>query len=233
MTTELINNWYLSVITAISDALSGFLTVIPSIIGALIVFSLGWMIAGVLKSAVMKLLKLIQLEPFADKVGITDALKKVGSKMGPSELIGELVKWGTVLVFLSPSVEILGLTQVTSLINQVLTYIPNVLVAVLIVFFGIIFADLTAQFVKGTAAALGSTTSTALSVVTKYAIAIFAVLAALNQMGIAQGLIATLFTGFVAMFAIAGGLAFGLGGKDLAAEILDSLKKSLQEKHLS
>jgi len=233
MTTELINNWYLSVITAISDALSGFLTVIPSIIGALIVFSLGWMIAGVLKSAALKLLNLIQLEPFADKVGLTDALRKVGSKMGPSELIGELVKWGTVLVFLSPSVEILGLTQVTSLINQVLTYIPNVLVAVLIVFFGIIFADLTAQFVKGTAVALGSTTSTALSMVTKYAIAIFAVLAALNQMGIAQGLIATLFTGFVAMFAIAGGLAFGLGGKDLAAEILDALKKSLSEKKSS
>lgn len=230
-TTELINNWYNSVITAIANALYGFLSVIPNILGALVVFVIGWIIAGVLKNAVIKLFDIIQLEPFAEKVGISSALKKVGAKMGPNELIGELVKWGTVLVFLSPAVEILGLTQVTTLINEVLTYIPNVLVAVLIVFFGFIFADLTAQFVRGTAAALGSGTASALSVVTKYAIGIFAVLAALNQMGIAQGLIATLFTGFVAMFAIAGGLAFGLGGKDTAAEILDNLKRSLQEKH--
>lgn len=227
---DLLTSWVNAVLLAVGGAVVKFLEFIPNLLAAVVVFAIGWAVAGLIKSIVLEILKVIQLEPFAEKVGLVQALKKVGATVGPNELIGELVKWGIVLVFLSPTVEILGLTQVTSVLNEVLAYIPNVLVAVLIVMFGVIFADLTAQFVKGTAVALGSSTASALSVITKYSITVFAFLAALSQLGIAERLIATLFTGLVAMLAIAGGLAFGLGGKDLAAELLQELKKSLQER---
>lgn len=225
-----INTWTDAVVLAVFNSLQKFVDFLPNLIGALIIFTFGWLVAGVLRNLTLRFLKIIQLEPFAEKVGLADALKRAGATLTAPELIAELVKWATVLVFLSPAVEVLGLSQVTSVINSVLLYIPNVLVAVLIIMFGAIFADLTAQFVRGGASALGSSTAHIFAVITKYIIVIFAVLASLSQLGIAQQLIATLFTGLVAMLAIAGGLAFGLGGKDTAAEILENLKQSLQER---
>lgn len=225
-----ITTWTDAVVLAIAESLQSFARVLPNIVGAILIFTIGWVIAGILERLTLKVLKVLQLEPFAEKVGIAEALKKVGATVSPPELIGELIKWIVVLVFLAPAVEILGLTQVTNILNSVLLYIPNVLVAVIIVMVGVIFADLTSQFVRGSALALGAGTSNILAVISKYAITTFAFLAALTQLGIAQQLIATLFTGFVAMIAIAGGLAFGLGGKDTAAEVLEEIKKSLREK---
>lgn len=225
-----VNSWTDAVILAIAKGLQAFVGFVPNLLGAIIVFLVGWITAGVLKNFTLKLLKLLQLEPFAEKVGVVSALKKVGATVSPPELIGELVKWFVVLLFLSPAVEILGLEEVTSVINSVLLYIPNVLVAVIIVMVGVILADLVSQLVRGTVSALGTSTSSVLAAITKYSITSFAFLAALSQLGIAEQLIATLVTGLVAMLAIAGGLAFGLGGKDLAAEILEELRRNLQEK---
>lgn len=225
-----INSWSDAVVSAVGKSLAGFASIIPNLVGAIIVFTIGWIVAGICKNVTLRILKVLQLEPFAEKVGLSDTLKRLGTAVTPPELIGELVKWFVVIVFLTPAVEILGLTQITGILSSFLLYIPNVLVAVIIVMFGTIFADLIAQVVKGGATALGASTAGALSTITKYSIVTFAVLAALSQLGIAQRLIQTLFTGFVAMLAIAGGLAFGLGGKDLAAEILENLKQSLRER---
>lgn len=225
-----INTWTDAVVLAVVNSLEKFANFLPNLLGALIIFVFGWLVAGVLRNLTLKILSMVQLEPFAEKVGLSDALKRAGATLTAPELIAELIKWATVLVFLSPTVEVLGLSQVTQVINSVLLYIPNVLVAVLIIMFGAIFADLTAQFVRGGASALGSSTARVFAVITKYAIVIFAVLVSLSQLGIAQQLIATVFTGLVAMLAIAGGLAFGLGGKDTAAEILEKLKESLRER---
>lgn len=218
-----------SVLLAISRSLEAFLGFVPNLLGATIVLIVGWIVARFLRGLSIRMLQVVQLEPFAEKVGLSDTLKKFGADITPVELIAEIVKWAAFLVFVTPAAEILGLTQLTVIINQVLSYIPNVIVAVLIVMFGVIFSDLTAQFVQGTARAMGANVASALSVLTKYAIVTFAFLAALTQLGIAEQLISTLFTGFVAMLTIAGGLAFGLGGKDLAAELLEGLKNSLKE----
>ena len=225
-----LNIWTDTILIGISNSVNSFLQYIPNLLGAIIIFSLGWIVAGMVKRLVLKILEVVQLEPFAEKVGVAVALKRAGTMITPSELIGEIVRWAVILIFLNPTVEILGLSQVTVVINNILAYIPSVIVAALIMMFGVIFADLTAQFVKGTAAALGTGVANTLEVVTRYSILVFVFLAALSQLGIAEQLIVTLFTGFVAMLAIAGGLAFGLGGKDLAAELLEYLRRSLQEK---
>ena len=229
MPVEFTTNLWDSILLAVTQSIQAFIDFLPRFLAALIVLLVGWIIARFLYGVTIRILKVIQLEPFAEKVGLAETLKKFGAEITPIELVAEIVKWSTFLVFLTPAAEILGLNQLTVIINNVLGYIPNVLVAVLIVMFGVIFSDITSQFVRGTASALDASVTSALAVLARYSIVTFAVLAALSQLGIAQTLIATLFTGFVAMLAIAGGLAFGLGGKDLAAELLDGLKRSLKE----
>lgn len=225
-----ISEWFDVVVQGVLDSFESFWNYLPSIIAAIVIFSIGWILAKITKRIVIKFLELSQIEPFAEKVGLSTALKRVGTTISPAELLGEIVRWAVVLVFLNPTVEVLGLSQVNVLINGTLAYIPKVIVAVLILMLGAIFADLTSQFVHGAAAALGTGAANALEVVTKYSILTFVILAALSELGIAETLIATLFTGFVAMIAIAGGLAFGLGGKDLAADILEGLRDKLKEK---
>ena len=227
MNNASLNSWTDAVLLALVDNINALLRFLPNLIGALIIFAIGWVVAGLVKRLFLKLLDILQLEPFAEKVGISKALQRAGATMSPAELLGEVVKWSIVLVFLNPTVEILGLSQATVLINRVLTYIPNVIIAALILMFGVIFADLTGHFIRSTATALGTGAANTIEVITRYSIITFVSLAALSQLGIADRLITTLFTGFVAMLAIAGGLAFGLGGKDLAADVLSKLRDSL------
>jgi len=230
MQSGILTVWTDTLLTTTLNSLDGLANYIPNLVGAIIIFSLGWMAAGLVKNLVLRILDISQLEPFAEKVGISNALKRAGATITPSELLSEIIRWAVVLLFLNPAAEILGLSQITLVINNILLYIPNVIVAALILMFGVIFADLTSQFVKGTAAAMDSKAANALEAITRYAIITFVFLAALSQLGIAETLIVTLFTGLVAMLAIAGGLAFGLGGKDLAADILEYLRQSFREK---
>lgn len=225
-----IQGWIDAVLLAVVKGLSAFSDFVPKLLGAGIVFLIGWIIAGICKRLTLRILDILQLEPFAEKVGLSAAFEKLGAPVSPPELIGDLVKWAVVVVFLSPAVEILGLTQITVILHSLLAYIPNVLVAIVILMLGAIFADLVAQFVTGTAQALEPSTANVLGVVCKYAILIFAALAALSQLRIAESMINTLLTGLVGMLALAGGLAFGLGGRETAAEILEAIKKSLKGK---
>ena len=218
------------VLFALSGSMSLVIDFLPRFLGALVVFLVGWIVAGVSKKITFQILKIVQLEPFAEKVGLTENLRKLGSAVTPAELIADLVKWAIVIMFLSPAVEVLGLQQITVMMHGLLSYIPNVIVAVVIVMFGAIIADLTADFVRGTAAALEASTTHFLANLARYSILVFSILAALTQLRIAESMIRTLFTGLIGMVALAGGLAFGLGGKDTAAEILESIKRSLGEK---
>ncbi|OQX51298.1 hypothetical protein B5M47_01145 [candidate division CPR3 bacterium 4484_211] len=218
------------VIIAVNEGINSVISFTPRLVGMLVIFLIGWLVAGICKKLTLQILKVIQLEPFADKVGLTRRLQDLGSTVTPVDLIADLIKWTVVIIFLTPAVEVLGLSQITVMMRGLLGYIPNIIVAVVIVMFGVIIADLTADFVRSGAAALASSTANVLAALSKYTVITFSILAALSQLKIAEQMVNTLFTGLVAMIAIAGGLAFGLGGKDLAAEILEAIKKSLTQK---
>ncbi len=218
------------ILAAFRNSLEGVIIFLPRLGGMLLTFLIGWIIAGMARRLTLQILKIIQLEPFAEKVGLNRNLERLGSKVTSSELIANLVKWSVVFMFLLPAVEILGLEQITVMLQGLLGYIPNVVIAVVMVMFGAIIADLMADFVRHTAAALATSTANFLAGLAKYAILVFSILAALSQLKIATTMIHTLFTGLVAMLALAGGLAFGLGGREIAAEILQDLRRSLQEK---
>lgn len=159
-------------------------------------------------------------------------LHKGGFTLNSGAFIGGLVRWFLVIVFLVASLDILGLAQVNEFLkNVVLSYLPNVIVATLILVVAAFIANAMQKLVVGSAKAAGAPSTHFLGGLTKWSIWIFAILAALYQLGIAGAFSQTLFTGFVAMVAIAGGLAFGLGGRDAASRYIEKLRKDIGEHH--
>ena len=223
------NSWSNTVLAALAGSLSQFLEFLPKLVGAILIFVLGLLVASLIKTAVMRLLGMAQIEPFAERMGLSRVLRGLNTEISTQEVLGEIIRWAIILVFLVPASEVLGLPQLSRLINGLVDYIPNVVVAMIILMIGAVLADIVGEIVGGTSHALGTSTANVLAVTSKYAIIVFAVMIALSELGIAKDIINTLVMGLVGMIALAGGLAFGLGGKDTAAEILDALKGKLRK----
>ena len=173
----------------------------------------------------MALFTFIKLDMLFSKVKL---VKKETLKIW-EEVLTEILKWSMIIVFLVPTLEVWGLSNAVTVLNQLLFYLPNVIVAVVIAFVGLIAANLASDLVKHSVKSLGITSANSLSVFTKGVITFFTILIVLNQLGVAQDLVRILFTGIVAMLALAGGLAFGLGGQETAKEILEELKRKLKQ----
>jgi hypothetical protein len=203
----------------------------PVFLGAVIVFVFGWIIASIAGSIISKTIKTARIDQALEKVGFNRKLSSVGVGASISELIGGIVKWFLVLVFLMAATNILSLIQVTNFLNEIILYIPNVIVAVLVLAIAFLVGNLVYNIVKGSTRAAGVMSATLLATLSKWAIIIFGILAALIQLGIATSLVSTMFTGFIAAISLAIGLSFGLGGKDEAALILKKLREEITEKH--
>ena len=196
---------------------------LPQFFAGLLILLIGLVVASLLKHLILVFFKVIKAEKWFEESNIGSA-KDV--KVWPG-VLAELVRWTVVILFLVPALEAWGLPRATEVLNQLLLYLPNVLVAVFIAFVGLVVANLVFDIVRHAVKGVGGTQSIAIGTFARYAIIFFTALVVLNQLGVASDLIRILFTGIVAMIAIAGGLAFGLGGKDMAAEILKELKDKL------
>ena len=221
MPTTTISSWGDAVFLSLSNALNSFLAAIPLVIGALIIIIIGWIIAGVLARVVTEVLR----RAGADRLFAEHGGQVYGSRtqnIKPSIVAGELVKWLVRLVFLVAAANVLGMPQVSQLLNNVLLWIPNLIVAAII----LLIAPLLARFVRGAievgAGQMGFSNAPLLGRIAEIAIVAFAVIIAINQIGIAANLVNTLFVGLVAALALAFGLAFGLGGREVAAQLTQS-----------
>lgn len=214
---------------AVTLSLVSALNFIPRLVSAAIVVAAGVVVGGVVKRAVVKALDLLKLSKILDESSFSKALKQADRRFSFKNLIGSLVWWFLIIVFLLPAADVLGLSRVGEILNAILLYIPNVIVAVVIVMLGAILGQFARDFVIGGAASLNSGIAQALGQLAHWSIVVFAIMAALTQLGVATNLIQILFTGFVAMVAIAGGIAFGLGGVDTAKELLAKLKEQLKK----
>lgn len=204
------------------DALRKVVAGIPDILAAILVFLIGLVVATVAKTVVVRLVQAINLGPVADRVG----WKRVFSgKFDIAELLGDLVKWFFIIVFLLQALTIAHLQQVNDVVEAILAYVPNVLVAAVLVFVGAVVADLTSRIVSDTARAAGATTSAILGDVAKYSIWTVVTFTALAQLGVNTLFLDRLFTAIVVMVAVAGGLAFGLGGQNAAKDWIDGMRK--------
>ena len=224
----LVQTWAQITTYALQNLWQGFLTFIPTLIGAIIVFIIGWFISVGIGKLVAEVLIRIKFNKLFEKTGWKQALEKAELKVNAAEFIGAIAKWVLVIVFLLAAVEILGFVQFASFLKSILAYLPNVIVATLILVVTVILVDIVEKVVRTAVEGVKVGYGHLVSVMIKWSIWIFAVLAILHQLGIARPFMETLFTGFVAMLVISLGIAFGLGGKDVAAEILQDLKKKLQ-----
>jgi len=220
MSLPQVTSWFDAVMLSITAALVTFLSFIPAIIGAIIILIVGWIIAGFLGKLVTMVLNRVGFDRAAAKTGISDFMARAGWREGgASRLIGDLVKWFVRLLFLEAAAEAVHLTAITQVLNQIVLFIPNLIVALVVIMIGALIARFVGDLVRGSASEMGFTSPNLLASIARVAIMTFAVIVAVNQVGIAATLINTLFGGIVLALALALGLAFGLGGRETAARM--------------
>lgn len=210
--------------TFITDFLSRVFDFLPNFFGGIGVLIFGLLISSFLKKIFVSVLNFLKLAGVLEKMG----LMRKSEVLIWQEVLAEILRWTVVILFLIPTLEIWNLSRATIVINQFLFYLPNVIVAVIIGFVGLVASNLGSDLVRHSIKTIGATSANTLSVFTKWLITFFTILVVLNQLGVAQDLVRILFTGIVVMVALAGGLAFGLGGKDIAREMLEELKKKFK-----
>jgi hypothetical protein len=201
---------------------------LPAIIAAIILFVIGWIIGVILYRVVVEVVKVLRIDDALRVAGLNAAAKEAGFNLDVGRFLGTLVMWFVVLAFLLASLEILGLTSVTVFLQQlVLQYMPQVIVAALILILGAIVAEVVKGLVVGSARAVGAHGANLAGAVAKWAIWLTVIGAALVQLGVATAFIQTLFTGVVVAFSLAFGLSFGLGGKEAAARTIERVRSEI------
>ena len=226
---ETVQNMGDAVLLSVTEALQNFLGFLPQLVGAIIILVLGWIIAGLLAGLVEKVLKTIGFEKAAESTGIAGFVKQAGSDWTVSKVVAEIVKWFIRLIALQAAASILGMTQISEIINSILLWLPNLIVALAIVVLGAFLANFVSKIVRGTVGKMGFDNPDLIANIAKFAIIGFAVIAAVDQLGIAETVVNTLLIGVVAALAAAFALAFGLGGQRVAGQITQSWYEKGQE----
>lgn len=224
----------MEIMTVVTGAWNAFATRItsflPELLGAVIVFVAGWIGARLVKLAVLKFLKLIRFDSATDKAKIQEFLQKGQIGKSPSEIIGVLVYWFIMILVIIASLDALGLPIVSDLLNQIFLYIPNVVAAIIVIILGMLVGNLLAAVVRTTASNAGLSIADGLGKLALYGILFFAGSIALNQLGVGEQIVAAAFIIAFGAAALTLSLAFGLGGRDVAAQYLREWLKKVDDK---
>jgi hypothetical protein len=215
-----VTSWGEAVMTSLTAALAMFLAAIPRVIGFLVILIIGWFIAGILASAVAKLLRAVRFNDLAQRSGFTEFVRSMGMTTDASGVLADVVKWFVRLIVLVVAFDALGLPAVSEVLQQFLMWIPNLVVAMIVLIIGGLAANALSRLVRGATAQADFGSPDLLANIARVAVWAFAIIVAVNQIGIATTLVNTLFMGLIGALALALGLAFGLGGRDTAAQIV-------------
>jgi hypothetical protein len=215
-----VTNWGEAIMTSLAAALAMLLGAIPKVIGFLAILLIGWLIASALAKAVATLLRAVRFNDLAQRAGFSGFVQKMGVHSDASGLIATLAKWFVRLIVLVAAFDALGLPAVSQVLQQLLLWLPNLVVALVILVLAGLAATALASLVRGSAAEAGLGNPDLLATIARVAVMAFGVVIAVNQIGVAKELVNTLFMGLTGALALALGLAFGLGGRETAAEIV-------------
>jgi len=209
---------------SLNNALLGIAVFIPKFVAGLLILLIGIILGSLLKQIIVGGFKALKLEKLLKKYSVP----QLKDEMIWANIFGEIVRWFVIIVFLIPTADVWGLPRIITVLNDFLFYLPNVFVSAVIALIGFVLARIAHDLILASAKGIDSQTAVSIATVVRWAINIFVILAVLNQLGVASDLIRILFTGFVAMIAIAGGIAFGFGGQKTAQDILENLRKKLK-----
>jgi len=220
-----LTDWGNALVASFTDVWFEIIDSAPIIAAAIIVFVAGIFVSRAFGRLIAKVLNQLYIDKASEKTGLKSILDKFGFKMEISRALGLLVTWFLYAVILIATAEILNLDQISQFLQSIVSYIPNVIAAVVILVVGIIVSNFAFTLVKEASLSAKLAAADFLANVAKWAIMVFTVMAALIQLRVAAELIQILFTGLIFMLALAGGIAFGLGGKDKARDFLDKLTR--------
>lgn len=209
----------------------GTAAVLPQILIALLLIVVGWIIGEGLASLVRRAVAAVKLDKAFETAGVSDLVARSGHKFSAGGILGALVKWFIILVFVMVAFDVLDLDQVNIFLRDVvLSYLPHVAVAVLILLSAALVSDFVYKVVSGASRAAEVSSYHFLGMIARAAIWAFALLAALNELQVATAFIQTLFTGIVVAFALALGLSFGLGGREAAARYIEKTVAEMERR---
>jgi hypothetical protein len=220
-TAATVATWGDAIFLALTNALNDLLLFIPRLLGALVILLVGWLLAKAVEALVAKGLRLVRFNEVADRAELDQFLTRAGVRLDPAAVVGKLAYWFLFLIFVGAAFNSFGLPQVTAVINQIVAYLPNVAVALVVLLVGALLAQFAATLVRGASGTARVGDPALLATLARAAVLAFAVLIALNQLQIGAAIVNTLFMAVVGMLALAGALAFGLGGRDVAARVLE------------
>jgi hypothetical protein len=215
-----ITEWSSALMTSLAAAMALFFSAIPKILGFIVIVIAGWFIASLIDKGVAALLRAIRFNELASRAGLADFVDKMGMNTDPAGMIGLVVKWFVRLIALVVGFDALGLPAVSDVLQQFLLWLPNLVVALVVLVIGGLAARALSNLVRGAAAEGGIENASFLAKLASVMVWAFAIVVAVNQIGIATTLVNTLFMAFVGAIALGAGLAFGLGGRETAGEIL-------------
>ncbi|MBN2197745.1 hypothetical protein JW698_00900 [Candidatus Wolfebacteria bacterium] len=222
--------WTETLIISFQNVWAGIINFLPSLIGALILIIVGLIVAAGLRALIEKIINTLKLDSVLKKVGLDPIFERAGLQLNSGKFIGLLFYWFLVIVFVLAVTDILGLYGVSLFLKDVVSYIPNIIVAVLIMLVAVMVANFLRSIIKASVKGAKLHNSKFLSSLAWWVIIVFGFLAALIQVGIAVTILNTLITGLIAMLALAGGIAFGLGGKDYAASLLEKFRQQTEDR---
>jgi len=226
----MLETWSEALQTAFEDLWLGVLNFVPRLVMALIIFLVGWAIGALLDKVVAQVVSSLKIDAALRRAKLDELLQKAGYNLNSGMFLGGLVKWFVIVAFLIASVDVLGLQGVNDFLVRVVEYLPNVIVAALIILVAAIIAEIVQKVVVGAAqaAAIGNASFAGLGA--KWAIWGFAIMAALLQLQIVAPFIQTLFTGIVVAIALGLGLSFGLGGQEAAARAIEKVTTEISNR---
>jgi hypothetical protein len=215
-----ITEWSTAMMSSLAAAMALFFSAIPKVLGFLVIVIVGWLVASLAEKAVAALLRTIKFNELALRSGLSDFVSKMGTNADASAVLGMVVKWFVRLIALVVAFDALGLPAVSDVLRQLLLWLPNVVVAMVVLVIGGLLASALSNVVRGAAAKSALGNADLLAKVASGLVWAFAIVVAVNQIGIATALVNTLFMAVVGAVALALGLSFGLGGRETAGEIV-------------
>ena len=210
-----------AITTSFGLAIGSMLAWVPRLIAFGLILLIGWILSSLLARVIVTVLRAIKFNDVMARIGVAGFLERMRDGLDASALVGGIVKWIIRFVILLVAFDALGLPAISDVLRQFLIWLPNLVVAIAVLILAGIGARALSDLVRGTASEAGFKNPDTLANVAKTAVWVFAAVIAVNQVGVGQVLVNTLFTGAVAALALAAGLAFGLGGRDLAARKLE------------
>lgn len=209
--------------TSLQGLWFGFMQFAPRLILAVVFFIIGWLLGSLISKAIQQVFSSLKVDKLFSSAGADGFFRKAGMNLNSGYFVGEVVRWFVIIVFLLPSLALVGLTDVSTFLSEgVLGFLPEVIIAAFVLIIAAIVSEGLSKLVLATAKSVNLKSARALSLVAKYTIWIFAIIIVLGKLGLGDYM-SILFSGLVAMIALAGALAFGLGAKDAARRFIEKL----------